>query len=50
MNKNIIFYKATKRIAKIEVSLLQNFINKNATKLLKFTTVITYGDTPIKCR
>ena len=29
------FYKATKIIAKIEVFLFQNFINKNATKLIK---------------
>ena len=35
LNKYIIFYKATKSIAKIEVSLLQNFLNKNAIKRLK---------------
>ena len=29
------FYKAPKNIDKIKDSLLQNFINQNATKLLK---------------
>ena len=33
--RNIIFYKATKSIAKIKNPLLQNFINQNAKKLLK---------------
>ena len=28
-------YKATKTIGKIEMSLLQNFINRNPTRLLK---------------
>ena len=36
LNKlNIIFYKATKSIAKIKNPLLQNVINQNAKKLLK---------------
>ena len=32
-------------LIKITVSLLQNFVNTNATKLLKIPIVITYGNT-----
>ena len=50
-------YKATKSIAKIKVFLLQNFIDTNATKLVKITIVLHMRIlkkhircTPIICR